>query len=93
MHRSRSGQPRHFAPKVALPRELIRVVIPFGHVIVAAVVLTVKSSMLNPSGIAGCDGTGLIVAVWPSLARWLRNLPDPYAESARTSTRRVRLPR
>lgn len=48
VQRSRSGQPRHAAPKVTVRRRVIRRVVPFEQVGVAASVSTVKSSSVNP---------------------------------------------
>ena len=57
------------APNVAWRRGVIVTVIAFGQVTVIASRSIMKSSIVNPAGIAGCNGIGLIVAVCPCSAR------------------------
>jgi hypothetical protein len=66
VHRARSGQSAHSFPKVTV-RDLVigRVCLP-GQVTVPRSSSIVKSSMVNPSGTAGCTGLGLITVSCPA---------------------------
>ena len=60
VQRARSAQSRQSFSNIALPaRVIFLILVPAGHVTVAVVWSTVKSSTVNPPGTAGRSGAGL----------------------------------
>jgi hypothetical protein len=66
VHRARSGQLRHKAPKVAIRVRLSATACPAGQVTVPRCSSTVKSSTVNPPLTGTGSGLGLITARWPA---------------------------
>ena len=77
VQRCRSGQPRQARPKVTIRVRLIGLVTPFGQVAVPAASSTVKSSRVNPPGMARRSGAGLITAVCPAASSAASASPLP----------------
>ena len=88
VQRWRSEQPSQWLPNRAWrERALIVTVIPFGQVAVISAKIDTVVIEDEPVGDGRC-GAGIRIdrRWWPLLARWWRNSPEPYAESASTST-------